>query len=91
MTKAEIINKVSESTGMSRKDAIVALEIFLSSIKEGLKSGEKVSLVGFGTFYVKHKRWSTTGSTPARTTTMKRATAKSMTSNEAPSAGLIPS
>jgi len=56
MTKAEIINKVSESTGMSRKDAIVALEIFLSSIKEGLKSGEKVSLVGFGTFYVKHKR-----------------------------------
>lgn len=56
MTKAEIINKVSELTGMSRKDAIEALEIFLSAIKEGLKQGEKVSLVGFGTFYVKHKR-----------------------------------
>ena len=56
MTKAEIINKVSELTGMSRKDAIEALEIFLSAIKDGLKQGEKVSLVGFGTFYVKHKR-----------------------------------
>lgn len=56
MTKAEIINKVSQQTGMSRKDAIEALEIFLSSIKEGLKNGEKVSLVGFGTFYVKNKR-----------------------------------
>jgi nucleoid DNA-binding protein len=56
MTKAEIINKISQQTGMSRKDAIVALEIFLSSIKDGLKLGEKVSLVGFGTFYLKHKR-----------------------------------
>jgi nucleoid DNA-binding protein len=56
MTKAEIINRVSQVTGMSRKDAIEALEIFLSSIKEGLKNGEKVSLVGFGTFYIKHKR-----------------------------------
>lgn len=56
MTKAEIINKVSADTGMSRKDAIEALEIFLSAIKDGLKKGEKVSLVGFGTFYVKHKR-----------------------------------
>lgn len=56
MTKAEIINKVTEQTGMSRKDVIEALEIFLESIKEGLKQGEKVSLVGFGTFYIKHKR-----------------------------------
>jgi DNA-binding protein HU-beta len=56
MTKAIIIDKVSELTGMSRKDAIAAVEIFLDAIKDGLKSGEKVSLVGFGTFYVKHKR-----------------------------------
>lgn len=56
MTKAEIINKIAQTTGMSRKDAIEALELFLASIKEGLKNGEKVSLVGFGTFYIKHKR-----------------------------------
>jgi DNA-binding protein HU-beta len=55
MTKAEIINKVSQETGMNRKDAIVALEIFLDSVKETLREGEKVSLVGFGTFYVKEK------------------------------------
>ena len=55
MTKAEIVNRVSEATGMSRKDAIQALELFLTSIKDGLKEGEKISLVGFGTFYVKHK------------------------------------
>ena len=56
MTKAEIINRVAERTGMSRKDAIVALEIFLGSIKDALKRGEKISLVGFGTFYLKQKR-----------------------------------
>ena len=56
MTKAEIVNRVAHATGMSRKDAINALEIFLSSIKEGLKQGEKISLVGFGTFYIKHKK-----------------------------------
>ena len=56
MTKAEIIAKIIEQTGMSRKDAIEALEIFLDSIKDGLKKGEKVSLVGFGAFYIKHKR-----------------------------------
>ena len=55
MTKAEIVNMVARQTGMSRKDTIVAVEIFLSSIKEALKEGEKISLVGFGTFYVKHK------------------------------------
>ena len=55
MTKAEIINRVSQETGMSRKDSIVALEIFLESIKDALRAGEKVSLVGFGTFYIKQK------------------------------------
>jgi DNA-binding protein HU-beta len=56
MTKAEIVNKVAQATGLSRKDAIVALEIFLSAIKDGLKDGDKISLVGFGTFYVKNKK-----------------------------------
>lgn len=55
MTKAEIANAVSSKTGMSRKDSIDALETFLLCIKETLKQGEKVSLVGFGTFYLKKK------------------------------------
>ena len=56
MTKAEIVNRVAQQTGMSRKDAIEALEIFLGAVKDTLKAGDKISLVGFGTFYVKHKK-----------------------------------
>ena len=56
MTKAEIVNRVAQQTGMSRKDAIEALEIFLGAVKDTLKDGDKISLVGFGTFYVKHKK-----------------------------------
>ena len=55
MTKAEVANSVSQKTGMSRKDSIEAVEVFLDCLKDALKNGEKVSLVGFGTFYVKHK------------------------------------
>lgn len=55
MTKAEIANALANKTGMSRKDSINAVETFLECIKDALKEGEKVSLVGFGTFYVKHK------------------------------------
>lgn len=55
MTKSIVATKVSEKTGMSRKDTMDAIEIFLESIKEALKSGRKVSLVGFGTFSVKEK------------------------------------
>jgi DNA-binding protein HU-beta len=56
MTKAEIVNRVAQMTGMSRKDTIEALEILLGSIKVALKDGEKISLVGFGTFFVKEKK-----------------------------------
>ena len=55
MTKAEIANTVARKTGMSRKDSIEAVEMFLQCVKGALKEGEKVSLVGFGTFYVKQK------------------------------------
>lgn len=55
MTKAVVAQKVAEKTGMSRKDTMDAIEIFLESIKEALKTGEKVSLVGFGTFTIKEK------------------------------------
>ncbi len=56
MTKAVVAAKVADKTGMSRKDTMDAIEIFLESIKEALKEGRKVSLVGFGTFYMKDKK-----------------------------------
>ncbi|MCC5876855.1 MAG: HU family DNA-binding protein [Candidatus Sumerlaeia bacterium] len=55
MTKAEVIRMVMEKTGLPRKDAIEAVEVFLQSVKDGLQSSQKVSLVGFGTFFVKEK------------------------------------
>lgn len=55
MTKAVVAARTAQRTGMSRKDTMDALEIFLECIKQALKGGEKVSLVGFGTFYVKEK------------------------------------
>jgi DNA-binding protein HU-beta len=55
MTKATVAAKVAELTGMSRKDTMDAIEIFLECIKESLKNEGKVSLVGFGTFYLKEK------------------------------------
>lgn len=55
MTKLEVATALREKTGISQKQALEAVELFLESIKESLKAGEKVSLVGFGTFYVKTK------------------------------------
>ncbi len=56
MTKAEIVRLLVEKSGLPRKDAVQAVEIYLDSVKDSLKSGEKVSLVGFGTFQVKKKK-----------------------------------
>ena len=55
MTKAEIVRRLIDKTGLPRKDAVEAVEVFLDCIKSGLRDGEKVSLVGFGTFLVKGK------------------------------------
>lgn len=55
VTKAEIVRHLIEKSGLPRKDAVEAVEIFLNCIKSGLQGGEKVSLVGFGTFLVKAK------------------------------------
>ncbi len=56
MTKAEVANQLARKTGISHKESVEAVEIFLDSIKESLKRGEKVSLVGFGTFFVKERK-----------------------------------
>ncbi len=55
MTKAEIVRLLIEKSGLPRKEAVQAVELFLEAIKTSLHSGEKVSLVGFGTFLVKEK------------------------------------
>ena len=53
MNKTELINAVAEKAGLSKKAAEAAVNATLSAITEGLKSDEKVQLVGFGSFEVK--------------------------------------
>ncbi len=56
MTKAEVIDNVAQRVGLPRNEAARVVELFLDSVREALIKGDKVSLVGFGTFYLRQKR-----------------------------------
>lgn len=55
MTKAELVNVIAEKSGFTKKDSETALSAVLDSITDALVAGDKVSLIGFGTFEVKHR------------------------------------
>jgi DNA-binding protein HU-beta len=63
MTKAELVSSIAERSGLSKKDAGAALEAVLDSITAALAAGDKVQLVGFGTFEVR-ERAARTGRNP---------------------------
>lgn len=50
MNKMELINKVAENTGLKKKDAELAVNSVFDIIEEALSTGEKVQVIGFGTF-----------------------------------------
>jgi len=52
MNKAELVAAMAEKTELSKKDAEKALKAFTEVVAEELKKGEKIQLVGFGTFEV---------------------------------------
>jgi len=52
MTKAELVSAIAEKTGLTNKDAAAAVNAFTESVKDALVKGDKVQLVGFGTFEV---------------------------------------
>lgn len=56
MTKAELITQISEKCEFSKKDAEKALSAVISSITDALIDGDKVQLVGFGTFEVRDRK-----------------------------------
>jgi len=56
LTKQELIDIVSEKGGMTKKETGAVLDIILDTITETLKRGEKVALVGFGTFEAKTRK-----------------------------------
>lgn len=55
MNKAELVSKMSEKSNLTKKDAEAALNAFMSSVEEALLEGDKVQLVGFGTFEVRER------------------------------------
>jgi DNA-binding protein HU-beta len=52
MTKAELVNKMAEDAGITKVAAGIALDSFFNSVGEVLRTDERLTIVGFGTFYV---------------------------------------
>ena len=63
MNKTELIAAVAEKAGLSKKDSEAAVNATIDAITEGLQAGNKVALVGFGTFEVR-ERAARTGRNP---------------------------
>ena len=55
MNKAELIAKIAEESKLTKKAAETALDAFVTSVEGAIKKGEKVQLVGFGTFEVRQR------------------------------------
>lgn len=55
MNKTELVAAVAEQAGLSRKDAEAAVKAFTDVVADALKNGDKIQLVGFGTFEVSER------------------------------------
>ena len=55
MNKADLVAAMAEKAGVSKKDAEASLKAFTDVVAEELKKGEKIQLVGFGTFEVRQR------------------------------------
>ncbi len=75
MNKTELIAAIAERTELSKKDAEKALKAFTEVVEEELKKGEKIQLVGFGTFEVS-ERSERTGRNPQTGETMQISASK---------------
>lgn len=75
MNKADLINAVAQHAGLTKVDAKKAIDAFVASVTEALKNGDKVALVGFGTFMVS-ERGERTGINPATKETITIAAKK---------------
>ena len=55
MNKAELVSKMAEKSELTKKEAEAALNAFMKSVEEALVAGDKVQLVGFGSFEVRKR------------------------------------
>ncbi len=56
MTKTDIIGKIAKDCKLSKVSSAKALDSFVEGVKKALKKGEKVTLIGFGTFSVTQRK-----------------------------------
>ena len=56
MNKSELISAIAEKSGLTKVDARKALDGFIDATTEALKNGEKISLIGFGTFDITERK-----------------------------------
>lgn len=56
MNKTDLINRIAEKSGMSKKDVEKVLNMFMGEVTDALTSGEKVQLIGFGTFETRKRQ-----------------------------------
>jgi len=56
MNKADLVDRIAASTGINKTQATAAIETFIGSVSGALKKGERVTLVGFGTFSISQHR-----------------------------------
>lgn len=64
MTKLELVAKIAEKAELSKKDTAAFVDAFVETVKETLQTGEKIQMVGFGTFEVV-ERAARTGRNPS--------------------------
>ncbi|NMA34743.1 MAG: HU family DNA-binding protein [Clostridiaceae bacterium] len=55
MNKTDLINSIASKSGLNKKNSEAALNAFIGSVEEALVKGDKVVLVGFGTFEVRKR------------------------------------
>lgn len=76
MNKSELVESVADAAGLTKADAANAVDAVFDSVASALKSGDKVSLVGFGTFSIR-ERAARQGRNPKTGETIKIAASKS--------------
>jgi len=67
MTKADIVNKIAEETGVEKITVLATVESFMNEVKTSLSDGENVYLRGFGSFIVKERAEKTGRNISAKT------------------------
>ena len=68
MTKADIVTRIADRTGMEKSDVLAVVENFMREVKTNMESGENIYLRGFGSFVLK-KRAEKTGRNISKNTT----------------------